>query len=58
MAQDLVWKPGGGSKSPPGGGGGYRPVPDTGMFRPLGIWIRRLYDLAATLDHLGHLDFA
>ena len=28
------------------------------MFRPLGIWIRRLYDLAARLDHLGHLAFA
>ena len=28
------------------------------MFRPLGIWIRRLYDLAAHLDHLGHLAFA
>ncbi len=30
----------------------------TGRFRPLGIWIRRLYDLAAQLDHLGHLAFA
>ncbi len=30
----------------------------TGMFNPLGIWIRRLYDLAAHLDHSGHLAFA
>ena len=28
-----------------------------GMFRPLGIWIRRMYDLAAHLDHLGYLAF-
>jgi hypothetical protein len=32
--------------------------PPAGMFRPLGIWIRRLHDLAAHLDHLGHLTFA
>ncbi len=28
------------------------------MSRPLGIWIRRLYDSAAHLVHLGHLAFA
>ena len=34
------------------------PARRTGMFRPLGIWIRRLYDLAAHFDHLGHLAVA
>ncbi len=31
FAQDLVWSPGGGSKTLPGGGGGYRPVPEKGV---------------------------